>query len=329
MGLRDVRILSTGRDLPATEITSEELERRLGLSSGWIERRTGVRARRIAAAHESTSDFAVGAARRALESGGVDAAELRLLVLATSTPDHLLPPTSTAIAHRLGARCAAFDLAGACCGFLLALPLAANQLREGERALVVAANTLSRRTHEGHVETATLFADGAGAVVLERAKGPGLRLVQHAAQSDGAQLETIWIPAGGSRQPLNHERLEAQEHTMRFDRGTLGFRRALELWVATARRVLEASGWGSTDIDHFLPHQANQRFLELLPKKLGLATGSLRSHLDRFGNTSAASIAILLDEALEENRLRPGDKLLLAAAGAGLNAAALTCEMDS
>ncbi len=317
-----VHILGTGCALPAKELLSSELEERLRLEAGWIERRTGVMARRLAAEGEACVDLALRASIAALEDAGTNAAELGHVILATSTPDHLLPPSAFELAHRLGSNAPAFDLAGACCGFLLALEQArALCLTGGAPVLVAASNILSRRVAWNDPSTAALFGDGAGAVVVSGSSKGRFRLGAHRSRSDGAYRDAVWIPAGGSRTPLDHALLEAGAHLMRFEKGPVPFRRAVDLLCEVATELLA----DNPTIDHFLPHQANARIIEMIAERLTIPAERVSNHLDRYGNTSAASIPILLDE--ERNSFEFGDRLLLASVGAGLNASATLLEV--
>jgi 3-oxoacyl-[acyl-carrier-protein] synthase-3 len=320
----DVRILGTGSALPEGELLSSELEARMNLREGWIGRRTGVVARRIAASDEGCVDLAHRAAERALESAHVDARKLSQIILATSTPDHLLPPTSFDLAHRLGCEAPAFDLAGACCGFLLALEQARVTCRSsGAPVLVVAASVLSRRVAWDDPATASLFGDGAGAVVVSPERTGRFRIGVHCSRSDGAYKDAVWILAGGAHTPLDHELLESGAHLMRFGKGAAPFRRAVDLVCEVA---CEAVG-GVSQIDHFLPHQANKRLVAMIAHRLSIPASQIHSHLDRYGNTSAASIPILLDEASRGGAFKAGECLLLAAVGSGLCASATLLEV--
>ena len=226
--------------------------------------------------------------------------------------------------RRLGIRgCGAFDVQAACSGFVYGLDLADRQIRTGgaKNVLVIGAETLSRLTNWEDRTTAVLFGDGAGAVVVSKTPGR-FRLGAHASRSDGAFKDAIWIPAGGALQPLDHELLEAGAQFMRFGKGTAPFRRALDLQCDVASMVLDGR-----EVDHFLPHQANARLIELVAERLAIPGGRVHMHLERYGNTSAASIPILLDES--SKHFRAGETLLLSAVGAGLSASASLLEVTA
>lgn len=329
-------IAATGMYVPEATLTSAELEVSLGLSPGWIAARTGVAARRLAAPHEATSDLAIAAGRRALEASGAAPATVDLLILATSTPDHPLPPTAPLVAHGLGLTAAgAFDLAAACSGFLYGLGTARAYIGAGlaRRVLLIGANVMSRRLNWRDRDTAVLFGDGAGAVLLEAAPAetevtpaasaqPGRpRLLATTLGADGSGYPLLQVPGGGSRAPLSHADLDAAADRMRM-KGTLLFRHAIRQMGKTLSDCLAAVGLEPAAIDHLIPHQANRRILEAVARELGLPAERILSNIDRYGNTSAASIPILLHEAATGGTLRPGELVALTAFGGGLTSAA-------
>jgi 3-oxoacyl-[acyl-carrier-protein] synthase-3 len=315
-------IAAVGHALPERRVSSAELEQRLGLEPGWVERRTGIRERRHAAPDEATSDLAVRAARDALDRAGALAAPIGMCLLATSTPDHLLPPTAPLVAHRLGLTdCGAIDLAGACTGFLTAFALGHSYCRvQGCSVLVVAANVLSRRTDPSDPATAALFADGAGAVVLGPAPDPDAVLSLYAA-TRGDLYEQVLVPAGGSRSPLTPEAVRAGAHLMRMARGPEVYREAVRALAACGTAVLERAGLSPPDADWWVPHQANGRIITDAGRRLGIPPDRIVSVVGTVGNTSAASIPIALAVAARDGRLRPGQRVLLTAVGAGVTAA--------
>lgn len=323
-----VAIAATGAAVPAAVVRSEELEARLGLEPGYILRRTGIRERRVAGPGEATSDLAVAAGAQALAAAGCPPDRVCLLVLATSTPDHLLPPTAPQVAHRLGIRAPAFDLAAACSGWIYALAVAACYLRcapPGAAALVIGANVLSRRVNWQDPHTAPLFADGAGATVLHR--GPGLAALRSLwLDADGSAWDQIYIPAGGSRQPLDAGALAQGLHLMRMARGPALFRDAVHRLAGAARQALAAAGLEAAQVDAFIPHQANGRLVAAAAEALGIPPERTVVNVDRYGNTSAATIPLALHEAACQGRLRPGHRVLLAAVGAGMTAGAAVLE---
>ncbi len=321
VGLR-AAVLGIGAALPARREPSAETERRLGLPPGWIVQRTGIRERPLVGPDEATSDLAVRAGAVALEQAGLPPEAVTLLLLATSTPDHLLPPTAPVVAHRLGLRRAgALDLAGACSGFLYALVLADSYVRLHQACvLVIGANVLSRRTNPDDPGTSALFADGAGAVVLGPARG-ARGIIAHWLGADGSCWDALYIPAGGSRRPLTPERVARGEHLMHLQNGRALFRRAATGMAEAGRRVLQQAGLGIDDVAWWIPHQANHRLIEEARRQLGLPQARTVNLVDRIGNSSAATIPLAL--ALEAHRFAPGDLLLLTAVGAGLLSAAV------
>jgi 3-oxoacyl-[acyl-carrier-protein] synthase-3 len=316
-----VVVLGTGSALPERRLRSAEVEAASGLEPGWIERRTGVRERPVADAAEATSDLAIRAGRRAIEASGIEAGALGLLLLATSTPDHPLPPTAPRVAHGLGLDGAgAVDLAGACAGFVYALALGDAFARiHGDAVLVAGANILSRRVAPGeNPATAFLFADGAGAVVLGRAAREGSGLLGVHLASDGSRSEMLAIAAGGSRQPLTPEAVARGEHYMRVKDGPWLFREAVRSMVEAGREVLRQAGLGPGDVDCWVPHQANRRITREAGRLLAIPPERTVDVIDRCGNSSAATIPVALDHASREGRLAPGRVVLLTAFGSGL-----------
>ncbi len=321
-------ILATGHYAPARRVGNAEIEARLGLEAGWILRRTGIAERRYAAADEALSDMAVKAGEMALERIGFDRARIGLLVLATSTPDHLLPPSAPLVAHRLGlSRAGGIDMAGACGGFLHALTYADGFARlHGKPVLVIAANILSRRTNPDERASVILFADAAGAVLVAPDERPdaGIRGIELA--TDGASYDLIQIPAGGSRRPFSTV-ADPSETLMQIRDGRAVFAKAVEMMAGTSERALANAGLGLRDIRYCIPHQANARIIGAVQRKLGLTDERLLSSVAQYGNSSAATIPFTLSLRAAEANLRAGDKLLFAAAGAGLTGGAIVYEL--
>jgi 3-oxoacyl-[acyl-carrier-protein] synthase III len=317
------RIVGLGHATPRRIVSSAEIERELGLESGWIERRTGVRTRRVCAPEESCSTLAVDAARRALDHCRIAPADIGLVLLATSTPDYLLPPTAPAVAERLGCRRAgAVDLAGACAGFLYALILAAAQVEvSGRAALVIAANVLSRRLDPIDPSSRALFADGAGAVVVSNEStlvDPFARLEASVWGSDGAQADAIRIEAGGSARPIDLDAVEEGLHYLRIENGSRLFVAAVEGLARVGAAALDDVGLTSSDVDLWVPHQANARILERAGGRLGIDRSRCFSILEEWGNSSAASLPTALSLASEGGLIPKGKNVLLTAVGAGL-----------
>ena len=323
-----MHVRGTGSYVPEAVLSSEALEARLGLEAGWIHRRTGIRERRAASPSEAVSDLAVRAGDAALRNARIERSQVRLVVLATSTPDHLLPATAPAVATRLGISAPAFDLAAACSGFLYGLALGTRwltppQVAPGEAVLVIGANVLTRRINWSDGSTAPLFGDGAGAVILTSEPAGvvgGVRGID--LHSDGNYWSDILIPAGGSRQPISADAIQRGDNLMVMPDGRGLFRRAVRALAASANRALENAGLTVRDIDWFVPHQGGRRIVEQAAIELGLSQDHIVSNLARYGNTSSASIPLALDEAVQDGRITPGSIVLLSAAGAGLTSAA-------
>jgi 3-oxoacyl-[acyl-carrier-protein] synthase III len=313
-------VLGTGSAVPDLRLRSSDAEAAAGLAQGWIARRTGVRERPVAGPDEATSDLATRAGAEALARSGVEASSVRLLLLATSTPDRPLPPTAPLVAHALGLRGAcAVDLAGACAGFVYALALADAFCRlHGGAALVVGANVLSRRVDPGdRSATAFLFSDGAGAVALGPAQGESGLLAVHLG-SDGSRADMLAIPAGGSRQPLTPDAFARGDHYMRISDGPWLFREAVRSMVEAGRQALRSAGLGPRDVDSWVPHQANGRITREAGRQLGIPPERTVDVIDRYGNSSAATIPVALDHATRTGRLARGRIVLLTAFGSGL-----------
>lgn len=320
-------LLALGHYAPERRVTNAEIEARLGVEPGWSERRTGIRERRFAAPDEALSDLAVAAGEMALAQSGIARGSLGLVVLATSTPDHLLPPTGPLVAYRLGARDAgAIDMAGACGGFLYALTFADGFVRQHRKpALVIAANILSRRLNLDDPKSALLFGDGAGAVLLAPSDrvSAGVRGVHLA--SDGSAYDLIQIPAGGSRTPFSPA-LDPAALLMQIRDGKAVFTRAVKLMADAAQKALAAAGLSLDDIDYFVPHQANGRIIGATQKQLGIPDAKMLSSVGLYANSSAATIPLTLSLAHAEKPFQPGTRMLLCAAGAGLTGGAVVLE---
>ena len=313
------RVIGTGAYLPERRLTNEELERMVETTDRWIVERTGIRERRIAAPEEATSDLASTAARQALTASGVTASSVELIIVATATPDMLFPSTACLVQDRLGAKQAfAFDLSAACTGFLYALAVADQYIRAGtyRTILVIGAEVLSRMIDWTDRSTCILFGDGAGAVVLQADQGTRGILSTHL-HSDGALWDLIHIPGGGSRRPPSVETLANRMNFVKM-KGSETFRVAVRALEEVAREALTANGLSPEELSLIIPHQANLRILQAVAERLAVPEGKVVINVDRYGNTSAASIPIALDEAVRGGRVKPDDLLLLEAFGAGL-----------
>ncbi|MEI8702852.1 MAG: beta-ketoacyl-ACP synthase III [Mesorhizobium sp.] len=321
---RSSRILGLGHHAPARKVENPEIEDRLGLEPGWIERRTGIRSRFWAADEDTLSALAAHAGDMALTNAGIDRGDIGLLLLATSTPDHLLPPSAPLVAHRLGlGRAGAIDLTGACAGFIYALMFADGFTRlHGRAALVIAANILSRRINPAERASAVLFADAAGAVVIGSCDDTDRGILGASVDSDGSGYGLIQIPAGGSNTPF-HGDLDLEQTRMTITDGREVFSKAVEMMTACSRDALTAARLRPQDLDRFVPHQANARIFEAVGGNLGIADHLIVKTIAEYGNSSAATIPLSLSLAHRAQPFRPGEKVLLAAAGAGLSGGAL------
>nr|WP_278116365.1 beta-ketoacyl-ACP synthase III [Mesorhizobium sp. WSM4875]WIE94765.1 beta-ketoacyl-ACP synthase III [Mesorhizobium sp. WSM4875] len=325
---RSSRILGLGHHAPGRRVANAEIENNLGLEPGWIERRTGIRSRFWATDDDTLSGLAAQAGDMALANAGIDRGDVGLLLLATSTPDHLLPPSAPLVAHRLGlGRAGAVDLTGACAGFVYALMFADGFTRlHGRSALVIAANILSRRINPAERASAVLFADAAGAVVIGPCEDPHRGILGASVDSEGSHYGLIQIPAGGSSRPF-HNRLDIEQTRMTITDGREVFSKAVEMMTACSQEALDAARLKSQDINRFVPHQANARIFDAVGRNLGIAAHAVVKTIAEYGNSSAATIPLSLSLANQNEPFRPDEKILLAAAGAGLSGGALVMGM--
>lgn len=317
-------IIGLGHAAPDRAVANATIEAELGLAPGWIEQRTGIRTRRYAEPGVTLTDLAARAGDMALRSSGLAREKVALTLLATSTPDHLLPPSAPLLAHKLGlANSGGIDLAGACAGFVYALSLADSFVTAHRvPVLVVAANILSRRINPADRGSAILFADAAGAVVLAptSCEGAGVRGVRLA--SSGADYGLIKIPAGGSARPFAEDTPILDTRMLIAD-GKAVFAKAVAMMAGTSRLALELAGLSAADVSHLVPHQANARMTAAVAHKLGIDEGRALSTIAEFGNSSAATIPFTLSSCAGERAYKRGDVLLLTAAGAGLTGGSL------
>ena len=286
-------------------------------SDEWITTRTGIRERRIAAEGESTSHLAIQAAAGALGDAGITPSDVDLIIVGTSTPDMLFPSTACLVQVALGMSCPAFDLEAACTGFVYGLHQAASVIESGRARtiLLIGADTFSRFTDFNDRTTCVLFGDGAGAVVLQASDEPGVLAVDLGA--DGTGADTLSIPAGGAAMPVTAEVIERRLNFIQMN-GAEVYKFAVRAIPAATKRVLEASSLSADDLAWLVPHQANQRIISTVGESLGIPAERVFSHIDRTGNTSAASIPLALNDLYTAGRLRPGDNLALVGFGAGL-----------
>lgn len=318
------RFAGFGHAVPARCVSNHELEAQLRLESGWIERRTGIRQRYWATEGETLTDLAARAGDAALRSGGIDRQDIGLVLLATSTPDHLLPPSAPLVAHRLGlARAGGVDLAGACAGFLYALTLADSYIRaHGRPVLVIAANILSRRINMQERASAVLFGDAAGAAVLSPAGDASRGLIGADLRADGSAYDLIGIPAGGSVRPFMPG-IDAEDVLMAMRDGRAVYEKAVRMMVEAGRAALADSRLSADAVTRFVPHQANARIFDTVADQLKLCPTGIERSIADYGNSSAATIPLTLSVADQERRINEGDTVLMTAAGAGMTGGAL------
>jgi 3-oxoacyl-[acyl-carrier-protein] synthase-3 len=312
-----VYISGWGTAVPDGVLTNADLEARLDTSDAWIVERTGIRERRIAAPHETSASLGIIAARRALDRSGTAAADIDLLIVATTTPDHPMPHTGAPIGEALGLRCGSFDLNAACSGFVYAAVVAHAMALAGCRhVLVVGTDTMSRITDADDRGTAILFGDAAGAAVFSaHPAAPGL--VAWDLGCDGSATDILIVPAGGSVAPATASTVAEGGHYIRMQ-GQEVFKRAVRAVVDSAALTLERAEIRADEIDWFVPHQANSRIIDAAAQRLGIASDRTISNIDAYGNTSAASIPLALFEAVDAGRVQDGDLLLLSGFGAGM-----------
>ena len=322
------RILSTGSYLPEKILSNSDLEKIVETSDEWIQTRTGMKERRIAESGQFTSDMGVAAARQALDKSGLSAQDIDLILFATITPDYLFPSTACLVQAELKAtKAAALDIQAACTGYLYALAIAKAFIESGsyQNILIVASEKLSSIVNYKDRNTCVLFGDGASACVVS-SQGKGLYVKDVTLGADGELAKLLILPAGGSRAPASLQTVEADLHYIQME-GKEVFKHAVRRMESAAKESLEKSGLKEEEISWIVPHQANTRIIESLAKRFGVSMEKVFMTIHKYGNTSASSIGIALDELLKTQNLHSSDHLLLAAFGAGLTwgACVLSC----
>ena len=326
-GERRAVIRGTGSSLPDKVLTNLDLERMVDTSDDWIISRTGIRERRVARENEYMSQFATRAAERALESAGLPASGVDLIVCATVTPDMPIPATACIVQNNLGATgAAAFDLGAGCSGFIYALAVAERFVATGDyrAVLVIGAELLSKFTDYRDRTTCVLFGDGAGAVLLTPGEAP-YGVLASEMHPDGSMADFIYVPAGGTREPASESIVAERRHYIRM-RGNETFKMAVRSMEESSRTVLRKADLTPADVNLFIPHQANRRIIDAVGTRLGLGANQVYINIERVGNTSSASIPVALDEAVRQGLVRKGDNLLFAAFGTGLTWGAAVCK---
>lgn len=317
--MKRARVIGTGSYLPEKILTNFDLEKMVDTNNDWIIARTGIEQRRIAAETENTSDLATKAAERALEMAGVTPEEIDLIVMGTITGDYPWPATACIVQNNLGAKNAyAYDISAACSGFVYALSSAADFLEagRGKKALVIGSEILSRVIDWSDRNTCVLFGDGAGAVVLDLQDGDSGILSSHM-HSDGSYLELLYQPGFGTKNVATPEAIADKQNYSLVMQGNEVFKVAVRSLTEVSQEALAANNLSSEDVGLFIPHQANRRILEATAKRLKLTDEQCFINVNKYGNTSGATIPIAMDEVNRQGLLKPGDNILMSAFGGG------------
>ncbi len=325
---RPVSISGTGSYLPEKVLTNHDLEKLVETSDDWITTRTGIKERRIAAEGECTSDMATKAALRALEQAGIEGADLNLIIVATITPDTLTPATACYVQRKLGAmKAVAFDVSAACSGFLYAMEIAHSCIATGafDNALIIGAEKLSAFINWQDRNTCVLFGDGSGAAVMRASPNGHRRVLASHLGTDGEQTELLNIPGGGAACPITLDNVERRLATLAMQ-GREVFKHAVTAMRQAAELAIAKAGLTIADINLVIPHQANLRIIQAISERLGVTEDQVFVNLHRYGNTSAAAVAIALDEANRSGAIKENDRVLLIAFGAGLTWASAVIE---
>lgn len=325
--LRSASILGTGSYAPQRILSNAELERMVDTNDEWIVSRTGIRERRIADPSESTSDLAAAAARAALQNAGISAEELDLIIVATVTPDMFFPSTACFVQTKIGAKNAAcFDVSAACSGFLFAMDIARQFIATGthQTILVIGADKLSTIVDWTDRNTCVLFGDGAGAAILRHREGSRGILSTHMG-SDGSYADILYIPGGGCLNPITPENAAQRTNTIKMN-GRETYKQAVTSMLSAAQIALQAANLSTKDLRCVIPHQANLRIIEAIADRMELPLDRFLVNLQRYGNTSAAAVAIALDEANRTARMQRGEPILLVVFGGGLTWASAVIE---
>ncbi len=308
-----------GTAVPEKLVTNAEMEQRVDTTDAWIVERTGIRERHVAATTDTTASLAIDAGTAAIKNAGIPPDAVDLLIVATASPEQPIPHTGAFVGEGLGLRCGSFDLGAGCAGFVYMLVVGSSLLATGnlDHVLIVGAEIVSRIIDPDDRATSILFGDGAAAAVLSRSPDDGPGVLAWDLGCDGSAAGLLEIRAGGSRMPATAETIAAGEQYLKMQ-GQEVFRRAVRVVVESARTTLDRAGVAASDVAWFVPHQANIRIIESASSRLGIAADRTIVNIDRYGNTSAASIPLALAEAADDGRLRDGDLVLMSGFGAGM-----------
>ena len=318
------KISALGTYVPPRLLTNEDLEKMVETSHDWIIGRTGIRERHIAEKGMASSDLAVEAAKRALAERGITASDIDAIIVATVTPDMLFPSTACLVQHKLGAKNVwGFDLSAACSAFLYAVQSGAQFIATGahKRILIIGADVMSSIIDYTDRATCVIFGDGAGAVILEPAEDDSVGIIDFLHEVDGSGACSLYMPGGGSLHPSTHETVDKKMHFVHQD-GQAVFKFAVRKQAEICEKLLRRNGLKGGDIAAFIPHQANQRIIQATADRLGLPPESVIINIDRYGNTTAATIPLAMDTARQEGKLKKGDLVMLASVGAGFTTGA-------
>ena len=324
---RYAHVTGWGMAVPNIILTNHDLEKMVDTSDEWIISRTGIHERRIVSDHESTSTLALHAAQKALQPTTLDPVDVQLIIVASASPDHIFPATACLVQDGLGAiNAGAFDLSAACTGFIFALNMAAQAIRTGslDNAIVIGAEALSRIVNWEDRNTCVLFGDGAGAFVLQASDRPG-GILSCIMRSDGSGGDLLSLPAGGSRIPTTQETLDNKLHLIQMN-GREIFRFATRVLASSTREAIQIAGLEMDDIELIVPHQANRRILEAAARGLHVPMDRIMMDIDKYGNTSSASIPLAVCDAMDQDRIHSGDHLVLVGFGGGLTWGALVMQ---
>ena len=325
MGGRPTTIRSLATYVPPRVLSNADLERMVETTDEWILQRTGIRERHIVDAGVATSDLGTAAAREAIARAGIEPDDIGVIIVGTVTPDMMFPSTACLVQHAIGATNAwGFDLGAACSGFTYALTTAANMVSTGasQHALVIGADVMSSIIDYTDRTTCVLFGDGAGAVVVSATDDEGIGIIDFENYVDGSGGHALCMPAGGSHRPATHETVEQRLHYVKQEGQTV-FKFAVRNMEEVCRRILDRNKIDPSSLDLFAAHQANRRIIQLTAERLGMPQEKVVINIDRYGNTTGGTIPLVLNDALEQGRLKRGDLVLLASVGAGFTVGAV------